>query len=574
MALFPSNPTNGQQATVNGTLYTYDSAQTAWVRTSSSPVGDLTVTGNISATGNVAATFFIGNGSQLTGLSTDRISNGNSNVNIPAANGNVNITAVGNTTLVITGTGANITGTLNATGNANTGNLGTGRVIATGNISGTQLISNIATGTAPLVVSSNTVVSNLNADLLDGFNTSQTATANTVAVRDANGNVSANFFIGNGSQLTGIITSVSNVSNGNSNLNIATANGNVTVSVSGNANIVTVTGTGVNIAGTLNATGNANVGNLGTAGLITATGNVSGGNLTTTGSLSVTGTGNIGGNLTAANLTVGTGTGGNITGANLVSANFFTGTLTTASQPNITTVGTLTNLAVSGNAVISGNLTVDGNLTYVNVDTLAVEDPIINLQTGPNGAAPTSNSGKDVGTALNYFDTAARIAFMGWDVSNAEFGLASVATLTNEVVTFTTYGNLRVGNIIGNGQALTGLAGANVTGTVGSATNAAALLQNTSAATTVYPTFTTSSANGNSSAVINTGISANLGNASITATITGNANGQITLSMTAANTSSLTPGRYVYDLIIRNSVDNSVTRVVEGTAVVLPSVTR
>ena len=60
----------------------------------------------------------------------------------------------------------------------------------------------------------------------------------------------------------------------------------------------------------------------------------------------------------------------------------------------------------------------------------------------------------------------------------------------------------------------------------------------------------------------------------LTASITGNANGQITLSMTAANTSALTPGRYVYDLIITNSVDNSVTRVVEGTAVVLPSVTR
>ena len=60
----------------------------------------------------------------------------------------------------------------------------------------------------------------------------------------------------------------------------------------------------------------------------------------------------------------------------------------------------------------------------------------------------------------------------------------------------------------------------------------------------------------------------------LTATITGNANGQITLSMTAANSAALTPGRYVYDLIITNSVDNSVTRVVEGTAVVLPSVTR
>ena len=60
----------------------------------------------------------------------------------------------------------------------------------------------------------------------------------------------------------------------------------------------------------------------------------------------------------------------------------------------------------------------------------------------------------------------------------------------------------------------------------------------------------------------------------LTATITGNANGQITLSMTASNTAALTPGRYVFDLVITNSVDNSVTRVIEGTAIVLPSVTR
>jgi hypothetical protein len=60
----------------------------------------------------------------------------------------------------------------------------------------------------------------------------------------------------------------------------------------------------------------------------------------------------------------------------------------------------------------------------------------------------------------------------------------------------------------------------------------------------------------------------------LSATITGNSNGQITLSMTAANTANLTPGRYVYDLVITNSTDNSKTRVVEGTAIVLPSVTR
>jgi TRAP-type mannitol/chloroaromatic compound transport system substrate-binding protein len=60
----------------------------------------------------------------------------------------------------------------------------------------------------------------------------------------------------------------------------------------------------------------------------------------------------------------------------------------------------------------------------------------------------------------------------------------------------------------------------------------------------------------------------------LTATVTGNANGEITLTMTAANTAALTPGRYVYDLVITNTVDNSKTRVIEGTAIVLPSVTR
>lgn len=59
----------------------------------------------------------------------------------------------------------------------------------------------------------------------------------------------------------------------------------------------------------------------------------------------------------------------------------------------------------------------------------------------------------------------------------------------------------------------------------------------------------------------------------ITATVTGTANGEITMSITSANTSSLTPGRYVYDLIINDGA-NTVTRVVEGIATVLPSVTR
>lgn len=60
----------------------------------------------------------------------------------------------------------------------------------------------------------------------------------------------------------------------------------------------------------------------------------------------------------------------------------------------------------------------------------------------------------------------------------------------------------------------------------------------------------------------------------LSAIVTGNSNGEITLTMTAANTALLTPGRYVYDLVITNSTDNSKTRVIEGIAIVLPSVTR
>jgi hypothetical protein len=59
----------------------------------------------------------------------------------------------------------------------------------------------------------------------------------------------------------------------------------------------------------------------------------------------------------------------------------------------------------------------------------------------------------------------------------------------------------------------------------------------------------------------------------INAAVTGTANGEITLSITAANTATLTPGRYVYDLVINDGA-NTVTRVVEGIATVLPSVTR
>ena len=644
-------------------------------------VGNVKISGG--SAGQVLSTDGTGNLSWTT-VASGTLSNGTSNISV-LNSANINFSSAGNANVVVmSGTGINVAGTLNASGNANVGNLGVAQVLASANITAPQLISNIATGTAPFVVTSTTKVSNLNADTVDGFDTAIANTVSTIAVRDANGNISANYFIGNGSQLTGIITSVSNVSNGTSNLNIPAVNGNVNISSAGNANILVVTGTGVNVAGTLNATGNATVGNLGatqiTASTITsniATGtapftvtsttrvsnlNVAYANVSDFGAVTTqtTGTfypvfvsgsssanyahasnsvfsanfangaftattfvGSLSGTATSAtnasallqntssattvyptfttssangnsSAVFNTSVSANLANASITATTFVgalsgaattAGTVTTNAQPNITSVGTLTSLAVtgnttvgnligphangnsninipaangnvnisaagnanilvvtgtgvnvvgtlnatgalttsndlsvSGNAVITGNLAVNGTLTYINTDTLAVEDPIVNFQTGPNGAAPVANTGKDVGTALNYYDSVAKIAFMGWDVSNAEFGMASIASITGEVVTFSTYGNLRIGNIIGNGQALTGLNASNITGTVTSATNASALLQNTSSATTVYPTFTTSSANGNSSAVFNTSISANLANAAISAT--------------------------------------------------------
>lgn len=60
---------------------------------------------------------------------------------------------------------------------------------------------------------------------------------------------------------------------------------------------------------------------------------------------------------------------------------------------------------------------------------------------------------------------------------------------------------------------------------------------------------------------------------SISTSVTDAANGEITLSITSSNTSLLTSGRYVYDVIITDNA-NVVTRVVEGIVTVLPSVTR
>jgi hypothetical protein len=50
------------------------------------------------------------------------------------------------------------------------------------------------------------------------------------------------------------------------------------------------------------------------------------------------------------------------------------------------------------------------------------------------------------------------------------------------------------------------------------------------------------------------------------------ANGTISVTLSSANTANIAPGRYVYDMIIKNN-QNITTRVLEGIVNVLPQVT-
>jgi hypothetical protein len=249
--------------------------------------------------------------------------------------------------------------------------------------------------------------------------TSANITGNLTAGNANLGNlVTANYFSGNGSLLTGITATI--LANGNSNVNIPIGNGNVTISAVGNANIIVVTGTGVNVTGYLTASGNitsanANLGN------------------------AVTGNYFIGSGNNLSNIQ-----GGNVTGQ--VSNATVAGTVYTNAQPNITSLGTLSNLVVSGNATITGNLTVSGNTTYVNSNVTYIEDPLIELGGGANGASLTSNDGYDRGTVLHYYTSTTVDAFMGWKNANGEFVFASNASLSSNNVTINTLGNIRAGN--------------------------------------------------------------------------------------------------------------------------------
>ena len=499
--------------------------------TGSNVNGYLTVTGNVTSgnanLGNaVTSNYFIGSGNNLSNIQGANVSGAvayattanavaGANVTGNVANANFagfvtgneqgNITSVGTlTSLIVTG---NVTA-----GNANLGNtvtanyfIGSGNNLSniqSANVSG-QIANSLVAGTVYTNAQPNiTSVGTLTSLSVTGDITSGNVYANS-------GLIKAQYLYGDGSNLTNLDAGVT-ITKGNSNVNIPSADGNVNISAVGNANILVITGTGVNVTGTINATG-------------TITGNLS-------------------------------------------------GNIITASQSNITSLGTLTGLTVNGTANLGavGNVKITGSAGFLQSDgggNLSFSSPITQVIPGSANTVLLSSGSNTIITSGNIkfndpqLDITGTLAVTGnanvgnlgatsitgtlTTASNQQSNIKLVGTLDYLIINTTGYlsmgsGNITAGNIsliaagsanlgnsatanyfIGSGNNLSNIQGGNVTGAVTSATsstNAAALLQNTSSDTTVYPTFTTSSANGNSSAVINTSISANLGNASITAT--------------------------------------------------------
>ena len=122
-------------------------------------------------------------------------------------------------------------------------------------------------------------------------------------------------------------------------------------------------------------------------------------------------------------------------------------TIGVTSNPSFTSITTTGNGSVGGDLTVTGNLTINGTSTTVNTDTMTIDDPLITI--GTSGGLPLSvtDGGKDRGIVFNYYDTAGRTGFFGWDASTPEFVFQQSSTVANEVVTGVTYGNVHVANL-------------------------------------------------------------------------------------------------------------------------------
>ena len=128
--------------------------------------------------------------------------------------------------------------------------------------------------------------------------------------------------------------------------------------------------------------------------------------------------------------------------SNQITVSGATGAVTLSLPSTVTVPGALN---VTTNLTVTGNLTVNGTSTTVNSDTITVDDPVIILGTSGGVPISVSDGGKDRGIAFNYYDTAGRTGFFGYDASGNEFVFLNRATVANDVATGLSFGNVRLG---------------------------------------------------------------------------------------------------------------------------------
>jgi hypothetical protein len=77
------------------------------------------ITGTLGVSGNITGSYILGNGSQLTGIDATSIQSGTSNAKVSTTNGNITMSVAGTSNVVVVAsTGVSITGDLSVTGNA------------------------------------------------------------------------------------------------------------------------------------------------------------------------------------------------------------------------------------------------------------------------------------------------------------------------------------------------------------------------------------------------------------------------------------------------------------------------
>jgi hypothetical protein len=269
----------------------------------------------------------------------------------------------------------------------------------------------------PLIVnttSGNSVQELPSGDFLDLSNSgiSNSGNISVSGIVSATGNITGDYILGNGSQLSGIITSVANINSGTSNVTVVSSGGNVTVGVGGTGNVVQFATTGVYVTGIVSATGNITGGNISGTNIVGTITTATQTNITSVGTLdSLSVTGNV--------------NAGNVSGTNL------TGTLATAAQPNITSVGTLDSLSVTGNVqggnlrtaglisatgsiTVGGDISLTGNIVDAAAMTISTSSNG-NITLSPNGSGVVvvtkdiqngqANGTGNIGSSTTYFNT-------------------------------------------------------------------------------------------------------------------------------------------------------------------------